>query len=299
MTISIRKYLFFHFLFNSWIAFGFLLTPAILPRCTSRTTRCKWREGQTGVQLDAIFQSRNNNAEPNDPTSRRSALVKGLTSAIAILPILLTQSTTHGNARAVDNDPEEEVTFMDGDIFLDSEDFTPLFAKIKDAISNNRNGVLYITAQPESLRHTPLELRQKARGPVVLAARIPLQSISQLPFHFTLTTQHLTREGVDGAVLKWNETEEEITYEVPPGDPSSIQEVTLYTKRQREELVPSKLWWKDDNLIVRAQFECDGVRMTRYGVGLVGWSYFNQRDGIQHVDIELNRLGYGTVEKQI
>lgn len=106
--------------------------------------------------------------------------------------------------------------------------------------STTSNAALYVTVRPDTPDNVPAAILSGTRGkpPPVMAARFASPTF---PFDFQLTApQNLTPEGASGIT-----------------DPAALQNV-------------SSFWWANDNLIVSARWDSDGVAATRSPEDLVG-----------------------------
>lgn len=114
---------------------------------------------------------------------------------------------------------------------------------------------LYVTCRPNRPDNVPKAILDGSRGkaPPVLAARF---SEPKFPFEFTLMTpDNLTPEG------------------------ASIVEGS------------SSAWWKDEDLVVSARFDSDGVAATRDPTDLVGRGFYSSRSSQDPVIVELQGRG--------
>lgn len=138
--------------------------------------------------------------------------------------------------------------------------------------SISESSALYITAKPETTMNAPKKIQElfAGRPPPVLTARFPITSgRDAFPFIFQLTESDVTAEGayIDG----------------------------------NEEMKAIKYWWTNDNLVVSARFDSDGIAATRDPDDLVGRSFSfvgDKGDGRpfrydKDVEIQLQGRGIG------
>ena len=113
---------------------------------------------------------------------------------------------------------------------------------------------LYVTCRPNRPDNVPKAIIDGSRGktPPVLAARFP---DPKFPFDFTLTAENLTPEG------------------------ASMVEGS------------SSAWWKDEDLVVSARFDSDGVAATRDPTDLVGRGFYSSKSSQDPVAVELQGRG--------
>jgi hypothetical protein len=114
--------------------------------------------------------------------------------------------------------------------------------------SISESSALYITAKPETTMGAPKKIQElfAGRPPPVLTARFPITSSSDsFPFIFQLTESEVTAEG---AFIEGN-----------------------------EEMKAIKYWWTNDNLVVSARFDSDGIAATRDPDDLVGRSFITTK----------------------
>ena len=117
-----------------------------------------------------------------------------------------------------------------------------------DGFNPSEASALYITCRPDKPDNVPLAILNGSRGkpPPVLSARI---GNPKFPYEFELVSpRDLTIEGAS--------------------DGESKTSVLEY----------SKFWWKDDDLIVSARWDSDGVAATRSPDDLVGRGIWKQGD---------------------
>lgn len=103
---------------------------------------------------------------------------------------------------------------------------------------------LYVTAKPETTINAPKAIAEAFAGrpPPVLTARYPISSgSSAFPFDFQFTESDITAEG-------------------------------LYEDANAEKKA-NRCWWMNDNLVISARFDSDGVAATRDPDDLVGRSF--------------------------
>ncbi|KAL7515974.1 hypothetical protein ACHAWX_001038 [Stephanocyclus meneghinianus] len=118
------------------------------------------------------------------------------------------------------------------------------------------SAALYITVKPETSNNAPKEIVNLfgGRPPPVLTARFPVSSRNDstdhnvlgdgritFPFYFQLTESDMTAEGV-------------------------------FKGKNDEKYASNQYWWSNDNLIVSARLDFDGVAATRDPDDLVGRS---------------------------
>ncbi|KAL3795629.1 hypothetical protein HJC23_002036 [Cyclotella cryptica] len=122
--------------------------------------------------------------------------------------------------------------------------------------TSSDSAALYITVKPETMNNSPKEIVDLfgGRSPPVLSARIPVsmrhdashdsvlgRDRMTFPFQFQLTESDITAEG-------------------------------LLKGTNDEKYAPNPYWWSDNNLIVSARLDSDGVAATRDPDDLVGRS---------------------------
>jgi hypothetical protein len=101
-------------------------------------------------------------------------------------------------------------------------------------VNPSDSAALYVTAKPETTINAPKAIAEMFAGrpPPILTARFPISSGSTaFPFQFELTESDVTAEGSYGG---------------------------------------TKYWWSDDNLVVSARLDSDGIAATRDPDDLVG-----------------------------
>jgi hypothetical protein len=133
------------------------------------------------------------------------------------------------------------VTLEDGTQLLNNPEMT----------TSSSSSALYVTCRPNKPDNVPGAILSGTRGkpPPVMAARYENPTF---PFEFTLSAPtDMTMEGasVDG---------------IPNSSPV---------------LDPEKFWWKDDDLIVSARWDSDGVAATRSSEDLVGRGFWKKGTG--------------------
>lgn len=119
----------------------------------------------------------------------------------------------------------------------------------QDSITKNKNAALYVTCRPDRADNVPAAILSGTRGkpPPVLVARF---DNPEFPFEFALTQKDLTVEGVSNK------------------NGGTVSSMGCY-------------WWKDDNLIVSARLDSDGLAATRSPDDLVGRGiYKNSNQGL-------------------
>ncbi|KAL3931002.1 MAG: hypothetical protein SGARI_004317 [Bacillariaceae sp.] len=116
---------------------------------------------------------------------------------------------------------------------------------------------LYVTVRPDTPDNVPAAILSGTRGkpPPVMAARF---ASPKFPFDFELVApQNLTPEGAAASSGSSGTAD----------NPAALQDI-------------SSLWWaKDDNLIVSARWDSDGVAATRSPEDLVGRAVFRRSAG--------------------
>jgi hypothetical protein len=134
---------------------------------------------------------------------------------------------------------------------------------------SSASAALYVTAKPETTINAPKEIADMFAGrpPPVLTARFPILSGSEaFPFKFQLNESDITAEG-------------------------SYQNAN-------EENKANKYWWTNDNLVVSARFDTDGVASTRDPDDLVGRAFSFVAKGSDLIfrydrDVEVQLQGRG------
>lgn len=188
----------------------------------------------------------------------------------------------HLSARTADTDEEVACNGVKNDVFspIERRDFTSLLSKIiigsqviapklsgaaddeipHSALAAILKGVvtlkpgsepisselaaLYVTAKPETTINAPKAIADAFAGrpPPVLTARFPISNgVDAFPFNFQFTESDITVEGA-------------------------------YQDATNEEKA-NKYWWTNDNLVVSARFDSDGVAATRDPDDLVGRTF--------------------------
>lgn len=130
-------------------------------------------------------------------------------------------------------------------------------ATLQEGLSTDEIGpgaALYVTCRPNRPDNVPKAILDGTRGkaPPVLAARFP---DPKFPFEFSLTSENLTPEG------------------------ASIVEGS------------NSVWWKDEDLVVSARFDSDGVAATRDPTDLVGRGFYSVKSSQDPVAVELQGRG--------
>ena len=130
-------------------------------------------------------------------------------------------------------------------------------ATLQSGLSTDEIGpgaALYVTCRPNRPDNVPKAILDGSRGkaPPVLAAKFP---DPKFPFEFTLTSDNLTPEG------------------------ASIVEGS------------NSAWWKDEDLVVSARFDSDGVAATRDPTDLVGRGFYSSKSSQDPVVVELQGRG--------
>lgn len=195
-----------------------------------------------------------------DCSTRRRGLFQSL-SWIAVASC----STTTGKSAGATENADVNVTpaavvsgtvSLPMDVFLDS--------------SSSTNAALYVTVRPDTPDNVPAAILNGTRGkpPPVMAARFP--SPITFPFEFQLSSpQNLTPEGASMG----STSPDTILTAV-----SSIQDI-------------STLWWANDDLIVSARWDSDGVAATRSPEDLVGRTLWRRKSSDNKLQLVLTGRG--------
>ena len=129
---------------------------------------------------------------------------------------------------------------------------------------SSQTSALYVTCRPNQPDNVPQAILSGTRGkpPPVMAARYENPTF---PFEFTLSSPtDLTIEG------------------------ASTQETAASgaaTAASLEDVDPNQFWWKNDDLIVSARWDSDGVAATRNPEDLVGRGIWKARDSAAKVTL--------------
>ena len=111
-------------------------------------------------------------------------------------------------------------------------------------LTSSASAALYVTAKPETTINAPKAIADMFAGrpPPVLTARYSISTGSDaFPFNFQFTESDVTAEG---------------SYEDP-----------------NDKKTTNKYWWTNDNLVISARFDSDGVAATRDPDDLVGRTF--------------------------
>ena len=161
---------------------------------------------------------------------------------------------TRSGATEFDEGRQQPIEFLSGSCFIKPGATPP----------GDANAALYITARPESLSSAPQSLFDMLVGnygggkpPAVLTARYPISGAAA-PYEFQLSTSDLTEEG------------------------SFFNTGT--------EMSEPLYWWQDDNLIISARLDSDGVASSRDPEDLVG-RILSAKDSRRGLQIELSGRG--------
>jgi hypothetical protein len=125
---------------------------------------------------------------------------------------------------------------------------------------------LYITARPNVPDNVPKAVLDGSRGksPPILAARY---EDPDFPFHFTLNEKDLTLEGAAGA--------------------TSDSDFNIITNT----------WWTNDDLIISARYDSDGVAATRSPDDKVGRTLWKRSSNTNGTGVQINLTGRGAFGK--
>jgi len=174
------------------------------------------------------------------PVNRRNALLSSCGAAVMGTVTSWAIVAPRSVAHANDDDITTTTTtkFVQGTVILAPD------AAVVDA-SLQETAALYITCRPDRPDNVPAAILSGSRGkpPPVLAARFAAPIT--FPFEFSLTMDNMTEEG------------------------AALSEGGATTS-------PS-LWWKNDDLIVSARWDSDGVAATRSPEDLVGRGLLSRR----------------------
>ena len=137
---------------------------------------------------------------------------------------------------------------------------------------NNENAALYVTARPNKADNVPRAILDGSNGrpPPVLSARYPNPTF---PYEFRLSSQNYTPEGASS---------------------SSIIEVGNNDDNNSNN--NNGVWWEDEDLVISARLDTDGIAATRDPTDLVGRGLYikkkmDENDNNNEVSIELQGRG--------
>jgi hypothetical protein len=132
--------------------------------------------------------------------------------------------------------------------------------------SKSPTPALYITARPNVPDNVPKAVLDGSRGkpPPILAARY---ENPDFPFHFTLSEKDLTLEGVAGATS------------------------------DADSNIITNAWWTDDDLIISARYDSDGVAATRSPDDKVGRTLWKRSSNTNDTGVQINLTGRGAFGK--
>lgn len=104
---------------------------------------------------------------------------------------------------------------------------------------NKNNAALYVTARPNKADNVPRAILDGSNGrpPPVLSARYPNPTF---PYEFRLTSQNYTPEGASSSIIEEGNNDN------------------------------NAVWWEDEDLIISARLDTDGIAATRDPTDLVG-----------------------------
>ena len=186
--------------------------------------------------------------------------------ATTFTTLLTIISTTTSSCASASSDDEEKV-YVKGVATLQSG-ITIINDNDTNNNPNNKNAALYVTARPNKADNVPRAILDGSNGrpPPVLSARYPNPTF---PFEFRLTSQNYTPEGA-----------------------SSIIEVG----NNDDDNNNNGVWWEDEDLIISARLDTDGVAATRDPTDLVGRGLYikkkmDENDNNNEVSIELQGRG--------
>uniref|UniRef100_A0A7R9WUG4 Uncharacterized protein n=1 Tax=Craspedostauros australis TaxID=1486917 RepID=A0A7R9WUG4_9STRA len=128
------------------------------------------------------------------------------------------------------------------------------------ALSASSMPALYVTCRPDRPDNVPSAILSGTRGkpPPVLAAKF---INPPFPFQFQLTGNDLTLEGITSS------------------------------QQSAREMDPDKFWWRNENFIVSARWDDDGIAATRSPNDLVGKGAYAAKDPAAFADIQLTGRG--------
>jgi hypothetical protein len=123
---------------------------------------------------------------------------------------------------------------------------------------------LYVTCRPDRPDSVPDAILSGTRGkpPPILAARFENPTF---PFDFELSLNELTIEGISNGTTKVDD--------------------------------PNTFWWRDDDLVVSARWDSDGVAATRSPDDLVGRGLFNKKSDLSSSPVRVTLTGRGAFGK--
>mmetsp|Transcript_32949 Transcript_32949/g.74607 ORF Transcript_32949/g.74607 Transcript_32949/m.74607 type:complete len:243 (-) Transcript_32949:21-749(-) len=174
------------------------------------------------------------------------------TSALSSFSVFIGSTRRTSATEFGEGRPPLETPFLSGSCVIKPGAIPPVDA----------NAALYVTARPESLSSAPGSLFDMLVGnyggkpPAVLTARYPIYG-GAAPYEFELSTSDLTEEG------------------------------SFSTSTDKSE----GLWWQNDNLIISARLDSDGVASSRDPEDLVGRISCSAKDSRSGLQIELSGRG--------
>lgn len=187
--------------------------------------------------------------------------------ATTFTTLLTIISTTTTSCASATSDDEEKVyvkgvaTLQSG-ITINNDTNNP----------NNKNAALYVTARPNKADNVPRAILDGSNGrpPPVLSARYPNPTF---PYEFRLSSQNYTPEGASS---------------------SSIIEVGNNDDNNSNN--NNGVWWEDEDLVISARLDTDGIAATRDPTDLVGRGLYikkkmDENDNNNEVSIELQGRG--------
>ncbi|MDB4430392.1 hypothetical protein N9140_00375, partial [bacterium] len=141
---------------------------------------------------------------------------------------------------------------------------------------NNKNAALYVTARPNKADNVPRAILDGSNGrpPPVLSARYPNPTF---PYEFRLTSQNYTPEGASSS--------------------SSIIE-----EGNNDDNNNNGVWWEDEDLVISARFDTDGIAATRDPTDLVGRGLYIKKkkmDDNENNVVSLELQGRGLFGKSV
>jgi hypothetical protein len=219
-----------------------------------------------------------NNKTTTTTLTRRNVLWQTTKTSMAIITGVSPAAhaevyVTHPSIPPVVPGIESIPSFVAGTITI-PEDFDFELAQANTARGVDPTGktmtplpALYVTARPNRPDHVPQAILQGTNGkpPPVLSARFEQPTF---PFAFHLTPRDYTVEG----------------------KPSSLDDKTMPQQQQES------LWWANDDLVVSARLDMDGIAATRSPEDLVGRTLY-QRNKAGGEAIELKLVGRGAFGK--
>ena len=174
------------------------------------------------------------------------------TSALSSFSVIASTRRTSNALEAELDEGRQPAPFLSGSCVIKSG-VTPELS--------NPNAALYVTARPESLSSAPKSLFDMLVGnyggkpPAVLTARYPISG--EAPYEFQLSASDLTEEG------------------------------SFSTSNDKSE----PLWWQNDDLIISARLDSDGVASSRFPEDLVGRTISSAKNSRSGLRIELSGRG--------